>query len=252
MKKTIYVALAASLLFVSSCGSKQDGAKDDSKQSVEQKDGANEGSDAETVEDGVEASGEVEEYLSPDLRLDDLKGNVAKCLYKKTSCDKDGNVVNDSYWTKYVKVYDVDNFLNVQADETDWRLLNPTLERNEKEQIVKVSWYVEDYDSYIDESYVYNADGTLKSSKFTGIESVDETKFTYENGLLVKSVNDGAGEGSVFRSTTSYKILDTDSNGNWTRRLLTTQFQSGPDDGSGVYTESYVDYEIEVREIKYY
>ncbi len=193
-------------------------------------------------------------YLSPDLALNDLKGKVSKVTLKQTGCNPEGKVMtDDSYWATTVKVFDVDNFLLPDAKETDWRLPNPRIKRNDKDQIVSVNWLVEDFDCDVSEEYTYNEDGTLKSMKMIGIESCDETTYTYNaDGSLQKSVSLGAGEGTIYRTTTIYRILETDAQGNWTRRLQSQTCEDGPDNGSGEYIGSMEDYILEVREISYY
>ncbi len=205
---------------------------------------------SEVVEEKVE---EKSAYLSPDLALNDLKGKVSKCIYKSTNCRENGSVDNDSYWETEVKVFDVDYMLLPNAKEAEWRLNDPRLKRNDKGQIVSVSWFVSDFGCDISEEYTYNENGTLKTKKNNGIESADETVYSYKaDGSLEKSVCKSAGEGMIYRTTSTYRILESDENGNWTRRMQTQLCEDGPDNGSGVYENSAELYLIETREISYY
>lgn len=205
---------------------------------------------AEAVEEKVE---EKSVYLSPDLALNDLKGKVSKCIYKSTDCHENGKVDDGSYWQTEVKVFDVDYMLQPNAKEADWRLNDPRLKRNDKGQIVTVSWFVSDFGCDISEEYTYNENGTLKTKKNNGIENAEEIVYTYKaDGSLEKSVSKAAGEGMIYRTTSTYRVLESDENGNWTRRMQTQLCEDGPDNGSGVYENSAKLYLIETREISYY
>lgn len=191
-------------------------------------------------------------FYSPDLMMDELKGIVTKCTTRSTNCDENGVPDQDAYWTTITKVYDKDGMLDFGSKEMNWRLNNPRGERNAKGQLTKVLWYVEDYDTDIYDEYTYNADGTIKSCYSLGIESDDEIKYFYDDNFnLIKTTSEGAGEGSIFRSTMTYRILESDDEGNWTRRVVHQHFEDGEDDGSNKYTNEIYDYTVEERTITY-
>lgn len=245
MNKIIISACALSLLAMTSC---KGNANESANETAADDSTSTEVASTENV-DGQSA---VSKYYSPDTQLNDLFGEVAKCVTRKGNCDAKGNTNEDTYWSTEVKVFDRDGFIDAKSEELNWRLNEPIIERNDKEQISVVKWFVSDYNSYVSEEYKYNKDGMLASCQSNGIESADVIKYEYEGTTLVKSISEGAGEGSVFRNTVTYTILDTDKNGNWTRRLQKGTYEDGPDDGSGTYGNAMTEYSIEERTITYY
>lgn len=191
--------------------------------------------------------------VTADLLMDELTGKVKLCKTTTKSCNEQGVSEDDMIWSSVTKVYDEEGYLDVNAEELDWRMVGPRLTRNDKKQITQVAWRVPEFEMDVTDTYEYNADGTVKSCVSEGVESIDELKYYYDEDKHLKCrVSDGAGEGSVFRSTSEYTVLDTDEQGNWTRRLVKATYESGPDDGSGKFDETFISYELEVREIVYY
>lgn len=194
-------------------------------------------------------------YNSPDLMFKDLKGKVKECAMTMYTCDEKGENANeDLVMHEENFVFDEKGYIDLESPDLAWRLVSPKVKRDDDNFIVEVKWYISDYDTYVSEEFVYNSDKTIKIHKNSGIESEDGESFTYaDDGTLLKSVSTGAGEGSIFRTTSTYKILETDENGNWTRRLVKQIYESGEDNGSEVYDEEpSEDYYLQVRNITYW
>ena len=249
MKETVLERFAMTALAVSllACtGGKTPGSTNDSGDSAR----VSQQAPGEVPDGGQEEDGR---YLSPDLMMDELQGRVKMCTLKQASCNQDGEVDKTAYWMETTKVYGQDGFLALQDKAMNWRLSDPKIERNDKQQVTKVSWYISDYNTDVQEVYTYYDNGMVKSCKSLGIENEDETQYFYDaDRMLQKTLSHGAGEGTIFRTTTTYTILDTDEQGNWTRRILKQTIEDGPDDGRGSYENSIDEYSIQLRDIVYW
>ncbi|MCQ2212006.1 MAG: hypothetical protein MJZ36_00025 [Bacteroidaceae bacterium] len=239
MKKLILPVVAISILSFSSCHTKNTSTPSDT-------------SDADSAaisEVAVDAK-----YGSPDLQFKDLKGNVKECSIATYYCDEQGNVADENNKVnEECFVFDENGMIDLQSPKLNWRLLDPIVKRDADRYIVEVKWYISDYDTYVKEQFRYNADHTICQHINSGIESDDAETYTYDdNGTLIQSVSKGAGEGSVYRNTITYTILATDAHDNWVRRLQKNVCESGPDDGSETYDESFVEYSLESRTITYW
>lgn len=248
MKKSLIPILSMAMFCMMSCNNSSVKSTDDTADSLSN-DTCCQLAPGEVSDELTEGN---DNFMSPDTKLNDLHGLVKKCVYRKSDCDKDGKPTEYAYWYEEVKVFDRDGFLDLKSKELNWRLNDPKVERNDQKQITKVQWYVSDFDSYVTEKYTYNERGLLATCKAEGVESSDLTEYEYDNDTLIKSTNHGSGEGSVFRNTAVYTILDTDDQGNWTRRISKQIFEDGPDDGSNTYGNAATSYVIEERTITYY
>lgn len=240
MKKLLVPILALVLMSVTSCEYFKSGdSGEDGKDSCDT---------AEVVVSDV--------YCSPDLRLKELKGKVKECAYTMCVCDENGeNMDEDCCVEEFCYVFDENGMFDFKSPDFNWRLKDPKVKRDAEGRVVEAKWYISDYDSYVSEEFVYDADGSVKICKNSGIESEDGMSYTYDkNGELIKSVSEGAGEGSIFRITMTYKILETDENDNWTVRFVKSLYEYGDDDGSGTYDddEKSEEYHLQVRNITYW
>lgn len=249
MKKLSVLTFALSLLCIASCNNNPVKGNGENTSDSTLNDSSTTLAPGEVPDEMMEGNSN---FMSPDTKLNDLHGLVNKCSYRRAECDENGKPNIDYYWYTEVKVFDRDGFLDLKAKELDWRLNDPKVERNDQQQITKVKWYVSDFGCDIFEAYAYDSHGMLASTHSGGIENDEHITYKYKGDTLVSSESKGAAEGSAYRTTTTYTILETDDNGNWTRRISKQLYESGPDDGSGKYDESITSYNIEERTITYY
>lgn len=243
MKKFLIPTLTlAALLAMPSCKNAQGGTAE----------GDSLGNDT-TLTTGVADQTAASAFLSPDLRLFELKGRVKLVTVESRSCNEKGEYGDDDYVMRNVFVFREDGTLATDAKELDWRLASPKLTRNSDGSIRQVAWRVEEFGTDVTEKYVYDPNGFKTMCVESGVESVDTLHFCYdESGKLLTSSSMGAGEGSVFKSESSYTILEEDTKGNWTRRLSKSSFMDAPDDGKYNFGNEAVEYKLETREIVYY
>ncbi len=245
MKKILNFAFAISLVSLGACTNSNVNGNSDGADSLNSDSAQMTNEIAQNVVDDIK-------FASPDLALFDLHGQVKTCAYSSNSCDKDGNVKGNYDLEERNYVFDNDGFIDVKSKELSWRMNDPKLERNDSKQIKKASWYVSDFGCDVYEEYTYNKLGLVATADKTGIENVESIKYEYDADKLVKTVSESAGEGSVFRTVRTYKIMDEDSKGNWTRRFIKEEMEMGNDDGSGKYELLETNYLLEERNIVYY
>lgn len=198
---------------------------------------------------------EVSDYLHPDTQMFELFGNVKSMkLTKYYEVSPVGAIkdMDNSYVDKKL-YFNRNGEFDTYNSDFSWRLPNPQFDRNGKEQITKVTWFVEDYGCDMSDIYEYDKRGMVKRCEAGGMESSGTMTFKYdERTNLVSAQDNSAGEGYVFRTDITYTILETDAHLNWIKRLVKYDQQTGEDDGSGKFTESETYYEVEVRDIEYY
>lgn len=206
--------------------------------------------DSLKVEQGQEAA--EAEVVPTDLLTVDLCGPVKHMVLSTCDCgidgepasppykfdrfqfDEDGNMLKGFYWSE---------------EGTDF----PTLQRNEKGQIESVITFIPDFQCNREDNYYYGEDGKVVSVEINGIESYTNKAFIYTKGKLTGFTEQSAGEGTLFKTTGEYKVLEVDDYGNWTKRIVKNTQETGPDDGSEEMEEGEeVYYELEEREIEYY
>lgn len=239
--KKIALSLFAALLLCScnqSSGSKSNEAEIDSL--------------AQNTETETESKDDLK-FVHSDAKLFECFGKV-KSMTMKTyyDADENGKVEEcnmgeaDCYFFKSNGELDM-------TKEIVWRLADPKIKRNSDGQIVKVSWYISEFDTDVTEVYAYDKSGMVKTAESTGIEGFSSTEYTYdENMNLASAVEESEGEGSIFHTEILYTITEKDAHNNWTRRLIRFHQKSGEDDGSNTFTEDYTFFQVQVREIEYY
>lgn len=202
----------------------------------------------------VEVEEVVEETpVAPDLAMQELTGPVKTMHIKTGSCDSKGKPDNDNFWIEYNFVYTTEGKFDVKDKKFDWRLNNPKIKRNDEGQVEKVSWYISDYDFSIYEKYTYTRLGHIKTLEALGVESTATCNYNYDvDGMLISSYEESAGEGMIYQTNTTYKILESDKRGNWTKRLKKISSKTAEDDGKYNYGSADNFYEIELRTITYY
>ena len=159
-------------------------------------------------------------YLSEDLRLRDLYGNVES--------------VTMNYWTDYFD----ENGVNVTP--------NMLIERDSKNRIIRYAFNngENDGDMYLEERFEYDEKGNVSKYEKDMYEGGISGKCFYDKeGHLEKMYADGYAEGDNWVSETKYTILEKDEHGNWTKRNVHNMFEYN--------NEVEESDEVEEREIKY-
>lgn len=194
-------------------------------------------------------------FLSADLAMQDLAGQVKSMTNTTYACDDKGNIIKDSQLgdTDVTQYFDFDeNGTMTRAFAFSQDDKGMTIKRNSKGQIESVQQHFAEIDFTRTDKFTYNENGRLASLEVSGYESNVKRTYTYANGVLASAKAIEAGEGEVYDMDLTYKIQETDDHGNWTKRMFTCQIKMGPDDGSGTVEDTDTQYGVEVRKIVYY
>jgi len=237
MKHYIYIALAALALI--SCNKKKTTPKAE-----------------ETPIPAVETTVDYKapEYLSPDLAMQELGGQVRSMVFTALECDAQGNLPEgvgfDPEQGIYFEYDTNGKFTKGYAFSGDDK--GPKMIRDEKGRVVQLERMIAEMNFTYINKFTYNDDGTLASDEVDGLEHKGKTVNTYTDGVLTSAVATGAGEGMTYTTKSTFKVIAVDAHGNWTKRLSTNVTEQGPDDGSGKVTETDTSYGLEMRQITYY
>lgn len=159
-------------------------------------------------------------YLSEDLRLRDLYGNVES--------------ITMNYWTDYFDENGTIVTPNIQ------------IERDSKNRIIRYAFNNgnNDGDKYLIEKFEYDGKGNVTKYEKELYEGGISGKCFYDkDGHLEKMYAEGYAEGDNYVMEKTFTILETDEHGNWTKRNVHTMFEY-----AGEVEESD---DVETREITY-
>lgn len=193
------------------------------------------------------------EYLSPDLAMQELGGRVKSMEYTAYECDNNGQMLPEAVrdWA-YIFQYDQN------GKYTKAYAMSPTdkgaqVTRDEKGFAVETTRMIANAEAtnYV-HKYTFTQVGNIATQEDSGDGYSGKTQYSYTDDVLKSSVVDEKGDNMVYHSENTFAVIAVDAHGNWTKRFCTTLFQSGPDDGSGKYTDSETIYSIEERKIVYY
>ena len=230
-----YLIIALSALVLASCNKKP--------QKQEQ---TSETAKTETTIQEVEYK--APEFLSPDLAMQDLAGHVKSMEYTVSECDEKGQVLPSEGMSLFF-------FFNEKGSITKGYVSTkeekgPKFIRNEQGQIKQTERMIAELNFTYINSFTYNPDGTVASEKVNGYEVSSQTTYTYDNGVLVSSIGEETGEGMTYKTRNTFKVLEVDSHGSWTKRMCTSDVtyteQGNPNE------EKQTTYAIEERKIEYY
>lgn len=235
------LVLLATLLPSCKFFSKQEGetTKTETPATVEQEPTTSETEEAEQEPQVVEQEpvSLIKSYNSEDLKFRDLYGSVHTMALYEQDCDENGNPISAAWQPGVTEVFDqagwiVTNKVNINRDESG-RVLSYELDESEFGDL----WY--------QENYVYGENGLVtKLDLYKYFFSATRYCVYDEDGHLSRVVSEQSAEGEVWNVVMDYKILETDNNGNWTKRLVhhTTVSQE----------ETNHNYKLELRDIVYY
>lgn len=92
-------------------------------------------------------------------------------------------------------------------------------------------------------TYTWGENGLPISEEYSNcVGGYYNKTFTYNDSIIVGTVQHNCDEGESWDLTRTYKILSTDTNGNWTKRLITENSSEN----------SHVEFSLEERIITYY
>lgn len=186
-------------------------------------------------------------FMSADAALLDVRGNVKRVTVKTTDCDEQGNQTIEE-WSVKTFVFDKKKHMKQEGD-TDARIT-----RNEHGQITCIDSNDEDEEARTYQYFAYDEQGDLKSCETHGYEWEGVKTFHYdERGDLSWTEEKSGSEGVTTVEVEKFKILERDTVGNWTVRLISTNCQSFDRDGEveDDGDEDVRTYGLEVREIVY-
>ena len=144
------------------------------------------------------ASAQNATYISPDLFIEELKGNVAKVEY-----------INEYGGVDSEKLYDEKGYLVAQ---------DVVIKRDAQTRIISITT-TDDSDWYFSENYIYDANGWLIKKEFEDDCVTSVTTYYYDNtGTLVRTITDGENDDCEYKITTNYLVMGRDHKGNWFKR----------------------------------
>ena len=152
---------------------------------------------------------------APDVRLHDLHGQVKSLhlYYDETNPE----------WCFHITFSQQGEWLTTNGDTPIKEFFNKTLQRDAEGRLTALRHEVEGTCEIEDDTYTYNDQGLLATARFADDMGTNTETYTYDtDGNLTQMVSHivEAEEGES-TTTTRYRILKTDSHGNWTRREAT-------------------------------
>ena len=152
---------------------------------------------------------------APDVRLHDLHGQVKSLhlYYDETNPE----------WCFHITFSQQGEWLTTNGGTPIKEFFNQTIRRDEQGRLVELRHEAGETCEIEIDLYTYNEQGQLAQAVYTDDMGKNTETYTYDaEGNLTKmvSLSEDAEEGES-TTTTTYRILETDSHGNWTRREAT-------------------------------
>lgn len=221
MKKIAIAVLTGALL--SACGQSADNAVEPN---------ATDSTSASNVQ--------MDQFESVDGRFLDVRGKVDRLVIKTTDCDTLGNPTVED-WNIKVYFFDKHGVASRYEQYSDEKIT-----RDLKGRITKVERLIDGFKTRVE--YTYTKQNMVKTAT-THSEGWSGVKvYNYNDQLeLVSSVEESEGS----KEEEVFTILDRDSHGNWTKRLVTTCSDSEPSEDGEEGEEDEETIGLEVREITY-
>jgi len=250
MKKIIIPILA---LVIASCGGGNNNQTQGGNTNADPK--ATESQSATASE--TAAPKKLGDFLTQDLRMHNFFGKVKTAKTTIYDCGADQKPLPDSetYEDYYVPEYDADGHFKTYIDVA---FSVSGIKKKDGDRILEAEEKIADFgDQPINAVWTYNANNQVKTYHVDGIEGRSDEEYFYNaEGELTKVTSEASGEGEMTRTTTSYKILARDANGNWTERFATIESEDGSWDDAkqdfANFQKRDTRYELHKREIQYY
>ncbi|MCQ2288570.1 MAG: hypothetical protein MJZ74_05675 [Muribaculaceae bacterium] len=193
-------------------------------------------------------------YLTKDLAMQDLGGQVKRMEYTALECDKDGNMTDDPNGEPITVlfIYDINGIMTKGYAQSEQDKGVKLVRDKATGLISQTERMVIELDFTYINKFEYNPDGTIAREEIIGKEFSGTTTNTYKDGVQVEATAVETGDGVTNSVHTTFTVIEVDRKGNWTKRLCTSEYKSVPDDGSAEGTDSGTAYGIECRKIEYY
>lgn len=207
MKRIIFAVAVSCVLL--SCG----GAQNTNNHSNDSK---TDSTANQTVEQSAPEK-KADPFVMVDGKVFDLKGNVKKCVTYGYYSDENGNPQGTKPESEQTIEFGADG---KQTKHSDF-FPDGKCVRNSNDQIEKLSWFCSDFGFDFETSYKYNQDGfpiNIKEVNLAGQESTLE--YNAKNELIAQTIIASYEEGQEGKITKSFKNLEYDDKGNWTKRLI--------------------------------
>ena len=153
--------------------------------------------------------------IAPDVRMHDLRGNVKslKLYYEENTTD----------WCFHITFSRQGEWLTTNGNTPLKEFFNKTLRRDSEGRLTELRHEVEGTCEVENDTYTYNDSGLLATAQFADDMGTNTETYTYDaDGNLTQMVSHSIDtEEGESTTTTRYRILETDSHGNWTRREAT-------------------------------
>lgn len=183
---------------------------------------------------------QMDKFESADGRFFDVRGKVDRLVIRSTDCDTLGNpTIEDSN----TKVY----FFDKHGVATRYeKYSDEKITRDLKGRITKIERLVDGFKTRVE--YTYNKQDMVKSATTHSEDWSGVKIYNYNDQLELVSSEE---ESEDSREVETFTILDRDSHGNWTKRLVTTSSDSEPKEDGEEGEEDEETIGLEVREITY-
>ncbi|MCQ2974785.1 MAG: hypothetical protein MJ211_08235 [Bacteroidales bacterium] len=187
-----------------------------------------------------------EPFIMVDGKVFDLKGNVKKSVTYGFYSDENGNPQGTRPESEQTIEFGADGKQTKHSDfYPDGKCV-----RNSNDQIEKLSWFCSDFGFDFETSYKYNQDGFPINIKEINLSEQESTlEYNTKNELILQTVIASYEEGQEGKITKSFKNLEYDENGNWTKRLI--EINEGIRDMGQTEYEWQKSFWVELRKIEY-
>ena len=183
--------------------------------------------------------------ISTDLGLLELSGNVKSVTTRYTT-----NVTSKGKKTRYSWSYDGAKYyfdekgLISSIEESETKV---NITRDKKGQVVSIDIPCESEEGWNDggytKTYTWDKNGRLINEEYSNCIGVYHNRtFIYNDSIIVGTVEQNCDEGIEWEVTRTYKVLATDSEGNWTKRLVVESNSENAD----------IRFSLEERTLTYY
>lgn len=217
-----------------------------------------------------------DKFLSTDLLMSDLRGDVKTSTLSRTDADeqftpksgKEANLVTQNFaftpdgMMMVFYNYNVEHRLGdrvIPASACAEGMVIPHITRDADNRVARMECRpINEEDDFLAHSYEYTWQNDKVSNEFyQGWEWNNESRFTYDDNCLLTEKKETWSEPEFkSESNSRYEYTEFDSHGNWTNRHVTSTTQAYE---WNLKSEKYVPqgepmtiYQVEIRKIIYY
>lgn len=185
----------------------------------------------------------IDPYTMPDGKIFDLKGSVKRCVVSGFYSDELGNPTGTKPEDETTLEFGPDGKIAKHSEYEKFV-------RGDKGELLKMTWFCGDFGMDFEDQFTCNSDGFPISEKMINLSGQDwQYEYSQDNVLLKATSTATYEEGMEGKTETTYKILESDSHGNWTKRLLNVK-DGQREMGASDYQWNTYDW-VEIRKIEY-